>query len=323
MYFLYEHGGSGDHASEDRIRGTCRLLRCRPEIVTGYIEEDWHYGLAALGDLSRRAEAAKEDVCLLSAPMTAAGRKVLWCTSGENLPKNWVRRAEAVVVCHTGSLQKLRLSGLKNKVRLGPDPLFLVDREIRPLEGAFRVDTVGLCLSADMDRHEARSGLLYHSYCELIRYLLTQTPYELALIPYCRKPWRNDEILLRSLFDRFCHTGRVHLRKDGSSPTLRGDISMCRFVIGSAGAVAAWSCGVPALCIGADPNAVALAEDLFGDWRDGVQPVAWIKEPRDMIRAAKKFMAREDIMRTIMQTTVLHRRQRSLTWNWEKMALDA
>ena len=323
MYYLYGHGGSGDHASEDRIRGTCRLLRCRPEIVTGYLEEDWGYGLAALGDLTRRAAADKEDVCLLSAPANPAGRKVLWCAAGENLPPKWARRVEAVVVCHADSLQKLRLGGLKNKVRLGPDPCFLVDREIRPLEGAFHTDTVGLCLSAGMDRHEMRSGLLYSCYCDLIRFLLTQTPFELALIPYCCKAWRNDEILLRTLFDRFCHTGRVHLRKDGSSPVLRGDISLCRCVIGSAGAVAAWSCGVPALCIGADPGAVALSADLFGDWRDGVLPVAWIKEPRDLIRAVRCFMAREDALRTIMETTVPYRRQRSLTWNWETMALDA
>ena len=113
------------------------------------------------------------------------------------------------------------------------------------------------------------------------------------------------------------------MRKDGSSPVLRGDISLCRCVIGSAGAVAAWSCGVPALCIGADPGAVALSADLFGDWRDGVLPVAWIKEPRDLIRAVRCFMAREDALRTIMETTVPYRRQRSLTWNWETMALDA
>ena len=241
MYFLYGHGGSGDHASEDRIRGTCRLLCCRPEIVTGCLEEDWRYGLASMGDLSRQMTVGKEDVCLLSAPISPACRKVLWCATAEHLPKNWVRQVETVVVCHTGSLQKLRLSGLNNKVRLGPDPCYLVDRQIRPMDGAFHMDTVGLCFSAGLDRHERRGGLLYRSYCALIRYLLDQTSYELALIPYCRKPWRNDEILLQTLFDRFCHTGRVHLRKDGCSPVLRGDLSMCRFVIGSAGAVAAWS----------------------------------------------------------------------------------
>ena len=43
-YFLF-HGGSADHASEDRVRGICQLLPEQPEICTEAPEEDCTFKL--------------------------------------------------------------------------------------------------------------------------------------------------------------------------------------------------------------------------------------------------------------------------------------
>jgi len=329
-YFFYGHGGSGDHGSEDRIRGTCRLLPCRPEVLSLRPGEDWHYGLGRLADLTRLccSGIGPGDVCLAAHPEASVrlhgfgASTILWCwTPADRLTARQKRGLDAVVVMDLKSLNILKNWGIAGI--LGPDPAFLVDRKLRPLNGAFRRDTVGLCCSAAIRRYEAGDSLLYESYCGLIQYLLEQTQFDIALIPYCCQPARDDSILLSALHQRFSHSDRVFLRHDGPSPELRGDLSLCRFVIGSGGAVAAWSCGVPALCIGADPRAMALATDLFGTWRDTLQPVAWLKDPEDLTRAFRQFISREDLLRRQLAFAVPNRRQRSLSWSWNIMSLQA
>lgn len=318
MAILYGHGGSADHGEEDRVRGTCRLLSCRPAVYSFGLEEDWHYGLAECADLWRMPRQLREPVLALH-PRARTG-KVLWCWTGVPGSRD-LRQFETVVVPDETSRARLCQAGLGKKVRLGPDPVFLVQRRIRPLEGAFRSDTVGLCLSAGVGRYEKRTGLIYESYRRLIRFLLDETTWQLALIPYCVKKGRDDRVLHGLLYREFEDTGRLVLRADDQSPCLRGDISLCRCVIGSVGAVAAWSCGVPALCIGADPHAVGLARTLFGTWQGAVLPAAWLQEPGDLLGAAAEFLRYEEQQRRMLEVGVFRQRQRSLSWDWAKMAL--
>ena len=324
-YFFYGHGGSGDHGSEDRIRGTCRLLPCRPEVLSLKPGEDWRFGLGRLADLTRLccAGIGEGDVCLAFHP--DAGQRLrgfgastmLWCWTGGKLTARQQKGLEAVIVMDGRSMEMLQDQGIR--VILGPDPAFLVERKLRPLDGAFRQDTVGLCISFSAANYEDRSGLLYDSYCRLIHWILEQTRMDVALIPYSS----GDKPLLQTLHGQFSDSGRVCLRPDGESPALRGDISLCRFVLGCAGAVAAWSCGVPALCVGADPRAMALATELFGSWRSVVQPVAWLKDPGGLTRAFRVLLGKEEQLRRQLETAVPYRRQRSLSWSWNTMSMLA
>lgn len=324
-YFFYGHGGSGDHGSEDRIRGTCRLLPCRPEVLSLRPGEDWRFGLGRLADLTRLccAGIGPGDVCLAFHPDAGlrlrgfGASTVLWCWTPGKLTDRQKKGLDAVVVMDRRSYEALKSQGIQGI--LGPDPAFLVDRTLRPLEGVFRKDTVGLCCSAAVCNYEERSGLLYESYCHLIRWILDQTQMDIALIPYCG----SDDPLLQTLHRQFAPSGRLFLRPDGPSPELRGDLSLCRFTVGSAGAIAAWSCGVPALCIGADPRAMNLASELFGTWRSTVQPVAWLKEPKDLTRAFRVLLGKEDLLRRQLEIAVPCRRQRSLSWSWNTMSMLA
>lgn len=324
-YFFYGHGGSGDHGSEDRIRGTCRLLPCRPEVLSLKPGEDWRYGIGKLADLTRLccAGIGAGDVCLACHP--DAGQRlrgfgastVLWCWTPGKLSHGQKKGLDAVVVMDPRSLEILKSSGVR--AVLGPDPAFLVDRRLRPLEGAFRNDTVGLCCGRAAMEYEQQPGLLYESYHRLIRWILEQTRMDVALIPYEGR----DLLVQQTLYREFRESGRVFLRADGSSPELRGDLSLCRFAVGCAGVIAAWSCAVPALCIGADPRAMALATELFGSWRQTVQPVAWLKEPEALTRAFRAFLGREDVLRQQLETAVPYRRQRSMSWSWNTMSMLA
>lgn len=319
-YILCGHGGSGDHGQEDRIRGTCRLLPSRPTLLTPCLQEDWRYGLAQVADLSSQPEqAGPDDLCLTADPRKTPGRSVLWCYQGQPVLPHQLRDLAAITVPNLRLLRLLQSQGLCQLLRLGPDPTFFVPRQLRPLAGAFRRDTVGLCLCPYMASYETRPGLLFESYCRLICHILTCTSMDIALIPYCAQRRRNDSHLLQALYLRFQTSGRVRLRPDGDSPALRGDLSLCRVVVGSRGALAAWSCGVPALCIGADPYALGMADQLFGNWQKVLVPAAWLTDSGALTRHFSDIMKQEDALRTSLERSLPHQRHRATCWDWEKL----
>lgn len=329
-YFLF-HGGSADHTSEERVRGICRLLPEVPEICSGAPEEDWRYGLGTVAPLTRNRPgfAARRlkwgDWCVTSRPDEAATLRpgigaVLWgwepAASLERPQLKQLRRFHRVVVTDAHSAAILRQSGLERNVTLGPDPSFLVSRQLRPLGGAFRQDTVGLCASAAVTRFENSGGLLYRSYCHLIRWILQNTDWQIALIPYCTKSGCNDRLLHRTLKRQFSQEERLLCREDGDCRVLRGDLSLCRCCIGTAGVPAAWSCGVPGLCVGASHRVMGLSGTLFGSRQEGVIPVKELKCEEDLTLRFRKFLRREETMRRWLEVSVPRYRQWAKEWRW-------
>ena len=329
-YFL-QHSGSGDHSSEDRIRGLCRMLPQKPEIYTDVLEEDWHYGLGSLAGLTRNRPGLVErrvrrgDWLVTTQPRTAANlrggvRSVLWgWTSVGEIGSRQARelnRFYRVIVTEQYSMEQLRRAGVTRNVRLGPDPSFLVKRRLRPLNGAFRRDTVGLCISPVAGRLEKTEGLLFHSYCHLVRWILENTDRQIALIPYCVKFGRNDRLLHRALRDQFPGEDRILCRDDGDCRVLRGDLSMCCCCVGTAGVSAGWSCGVPGLCIGASSRVQGLAATLFGTVQDTVVRVASLKREDELTARFAEFMWREDALRRWLEVSLPRYRQWAEEWQW-------
>lgn len=321
-YYLWGHSGSSNHSDEDRIRGSCRLLAEPPQVISPKPEEDFRYGIAHLAGISNALPRMLPGDCCLTHRAEAAGHlhkaggsTILWGWSGAGMSRQLARQLskfDTLVVCEQQSATALRDAGLTRKIRLGPDLSFLVERRLRPLQGSFRQDTIGLCLTIPSGHDE----LLYNSYQRLIRYIMTQTGFQAALIPYCVRKNRNDTLLHRALEQRFRGWGRVVCRQDGTSQELRGDISMCRWVVGCEGAVAAWSCGVPALCIGATPRATGLAKELFSNWEDAVVPFCTLTDSEELTRRFRRFLRREDKLRRELEISVPLRRQQALQWQW-------
>ena len=297
-YYIFGHRGSGDHGKEDQLRGICSLLPRKPEVYSGCPEEDWRYGIGALGGVYRSIPGkgpalSREDWVLeLEPPGHGGGRRICWGAPQGPLNASQLRRLsryEAVVVTEDRSHRRLTGLGLKNVTR-APEPSFLVERRIRPLEGAFRCETVGLCLTLP----EEAGGLLYRSYQYLIRYIIRRTSLQIALIPYCVKTGRNDLLLLSSLAAPYLDTGRIHLRKDGDSQLLRGDLSLCSCCGGGEGVVAAWGCGVRGRCLCATDGTMGFSQELLGSWQAGVCPWECLSCEETLTRHFQSFLIHTD-----------------------------
>ena len=330
-YFLV-HGGSGNHSVEDRVRGICALLPERAEIFSPAPEEDWRYGLAELGALSRirpgslRRSTKFGDWCLFTAPGIGGGlrpgvRRGLWGWE----PAGPITRSQGkilgryrrIVVTGERAQSLLRRAGLGKTVVLGPDPTFLVESSPRDAEELMVTDTVGICLSAAVAGMEVRSGILYENYKHLIRWILRNTTWQIALIPYCVKKCRDDQLLHLALMREFAGEDRLVCRKDGSSRQLRYDLSLCRCCVGTAGVPAGWSCGVPGLCIGDSGRARGLSATLFGTGEDAVVRVDSLRQEGDLAAQFHQFLRREDAMRRRLEITVPRYRQWAKAWVWK------
>lgn len=331
MGYILFHGGSADHTGEDRVRGICKLLPEPPEIYTAAPEEDWRFGLAQIGPLTRtrpgylRRQVRRGDWYLTPNPQSGAElrrgvKRVLWgwepaapLAPGQAKELSQFHR---IIVTDTRSQAILREAGLARNVRLGPDPSFLVRRELRALEGRFRQDTVALCVSAAIDRFEATPGLLFQSYCHLIRWILRNTSWQIALIPYCSKAGISDISLHTALKRQFPKEDRLFRREDGDCRVLRGDLSLCRCCIGTAGVSAAWSCGVPGLCLGASSRVQGVSQALLGTRQDGVLRVSELRTEKDLTQHFRVFLDREAAMRRWLEVSVPRYRHWAQQWTW-------
>lgn len=308
------------------------MLPQQPELYSASMEEDWHYGLGELAGLNRylpgelEGRIGAEDWKVLLTPLvgdrlTRGERTLLWgwTPGAEKMSRRLLRRLRkfhTIVVSDPDSAKLLRGLGLEKTVRLGPDPSFLIRRQLRPLHGAFRKETVGICFSPAVRRFERQQGVLYLSYCHLIRWVLDHTDWQIALIPYCVKSGRNDELLLKVLEQHFGKTGRILRRKDGDCRVLRGDLSMCRCCVGTAGALAAWSCGVPGLCIGSSVRARNFSRMLY-ETVDQVVSVSSLRREEDLTARFQAFLRREDVLRQRLERSVNHCRRWATDWTWQ------
>lgn len=285
-YFLRGHPGSGDHGSEDRVRGTCAILR-GIELCSARPEEDWRYGLGKLMPLIRQRCQGELSLSVEDGP------SVLWDWTGPVSAD--LGQHERIFVPDRRSYAVLTQAGFEKKARLGPDPLFLVEPQTPP---AWEPGQVGLC---------GCPRLPYACWRSLIPWLLTR--YTISMIPYRSREPGLQRVLAKDLNPvRFC--------PDGPSPKLRDELCRCEAVIGSpAPVMAAWSRGVPGLCVGFSPRAVGLAKELFGEWKNAVVPIASLKTPEDLILAVRCFLCAADTQRKKLETAVPNRKAQSMAWD--------
>lgn len=265
-------------------------------------EVDFMYGLGELGGLFQvpsaqtcRIDAKPEDVRTLR---RRGVRTVLW----SNCPPEpspavlrQLRRYDAVVVTEGRTHRRLLRAGLGDKLYLGPEPAFLVEPVHRPQP--IVPNTVALSLSYPT---EASSALL-ESYRGLLRWILRETDCTVALVPYCINAHRNDGVVNRVLAQPFRGSGRVLIREDASSPVLRGDLSRCRCCVGFEGAVAAWSCGVPSLCLQSNSRTLGLSRDLFGSGHEAVWDYRQAENAEALIQRFQTFWSREECHRSQLE----------------------
>ena len=195
-----------------------------------------------------------------------------------------------------------RIEGRKRmpQILCYPDPAFTLQKRELPLpEGLAEGNTVGINVSPMIQDNEKESGITMECYEALIRYIIENTGYQIALIPHVVWARNDDRKPIHTLYEKFKDTGRVVEIGDGTCEELKGYISRCRLFVGARthATIAAYSSCVPTLVVGYSVKARGIARDLFGQEEHYVLPVQSLRNRDDLVKEFQWLSSREKEIR--------------------------
>ena len=210
-----------------------------------------------------------------------------------------------------------RIEGRKRmpQILCYPDPAFTLQKKELPLpEGFAEGNTVGINVSPMIQDNEKESGITMECYEALIRYIIENTGFQIALIPHVIWARNDDRKPIHTLYEKFKDTGRVVEIGDGTCEELKGYISRCRLFVGARthATIAAYSSCVPTLVVGYSVKASGIARDLFGQEEHYVLPVQSLRNRDDLVKEFQWLSSKEKEIREKLEKKMPDYRNRAL-----------
>ena len=187
------------------------------------------------------------------------------------------------------------LRSINPNTLLLPDPAFCLDTEEIALQDGFQTDRlIGINLSPLILQY-GNGIIIKENYRNLIKHILADTDFNIALIPHVVKHDNDDRVILKSLLDEFEDPDRMMLVPDGNCMQLKSVIGKCRFFIGARthATIAAYSQSVPTLVAGYSTKSAGIARDLFGSEEHFVMQVKAIETEKDLLKEFDWLQANE------------------------------
>lgn len=185
-------------------------------------------------------------------------------------------------------------------VILSSDPAFCMKKQVCnfPFEKSER-EIVGINVSPHILTCEKENGIAYKNYVELVKYILENTDYSIALIPHVVWDTNDDRKVLHKLYEDIGNSKRVFLVEDHTAPELKYIISKCSLFVGARthATIAAYSTCVPTLVVGYSVKARGIAKDLFGQEENYVIPVQSLDDPMILTNAFKWLESNQEKIR--------------------------
>lgn len=179
-------------------------------------------------------------------------------------------RYSLIVVREQKSLQLLRDKKVNTEIVCGPDPAFALEvQETAWPDGKSHKNVIGINISPFVMELSSGGEIGIRNYVNLIRWILDETDYEIALIPHVVNPYpdSNDIEIAKKLGKMLPETDRIFLIGDEwNCCQLKSLISKCAFFVGARthSTIAAYSTFVPTLVVGYSSKSIGIARDLFG-----------------------------------------------------------
>lgn len=217
---------------------------------------------------------------------------VLWGTSVEPslLNDQTIRKdiQQFDLIFARESISYEALKKVNQNTFLYPDPAFFLNSKECKLPHVYEdKDVIGINMSSLIVSHEKDDGITFKNYDILINYIISNTNYNIALIPHVIWKSNDDRIPLKLLYEKYKASKRVVLVSDHNCEEQKYLISKCRFFVGARthATIAAYSSCVPTLVVGYSVKARGIAKDLFGSEEKYVLPVQHLKNNNDLKKA--------------------------------------
>jgi colanic acid/amylovoran biosynthesis protein len=159
-------------------------------------------------------------------------------------------------------------AGLGEKTFFAPCTAFVMKARTCDLPLIFtQKNVIGLTVGLLAQGKEEYSENVIKNSRELIKYILKNTEYSIALIPHVNvTDALNDVTPMGELYNEFKESGRIVEIRENRADEQKFIISKCRFLITvrTHASIAAYSSGVPTIVIGYSQKSKGIATDLFG-----------------------------------------------------------
>lgn len=233
---------------------------------------------------------------------------VLWgCSIEDNCDEQKLKDLSNfdLIIARESLTYKYLKSKLTNTILCLPDPAFTLKQD-EDFNYLIPSNSVGINISPMIMDYETESnkGKAYNNYRELIRYILSQTPYNIALIPHVTVSTTDDRIPLNSLYNEFSmFKNRLFMVKEGTCNQIKYSISQCRFFVGARthATIAAYSSEVPTIVIGYSVKSRGIAVDLFGQEEHFVIPVQSLDNDKTLKNEFIWLINHENMIREVLK----------------------
>ena len=199
------------------------------------------------------------------------------------------------------------LAKVNNNTLLVADPAFLLERIDLPLPASWKQGKMIGINASPLIMNAAKNGeIAENNFHELIKYILNNTDFSIALIPHVVSDGNDDRIVLNRLKEAAGQTERIVMVPDCNCMELKGYIARCRLFIGARthATIAAYSTCVPTLAVGYSIKARGIAKDIFGKEDGFVVSVQNLKSENDLTDAFRWLQVREGEIKLHLKNTI-------------------
>lgn len=187
---------------------------------------------------------------------------------------------------------------------LASDPAFTLDRIDLPLPEKWQDNNmIGINASPLILHSAKKENIAFDAYSNLINEILTNTNYNIVLIPHVVWSGNDDRIPLRKLYNKYADSDRIIMLDDHNCMEMKGYIARCRMFIGARthATIAAYSSCVPTLVLGYSVKARGIARDLFGTENRYVIPVQKMTDPNELVDGFRWLTENEKGIRNYLE----------------------
>ena len=146
---------------------------------------------------------------------------------------------------------------------------------------------VGLNLGPLVEECESIPGIARRNYEKLIEYILSETSFNIMLIPHVVSDGNDDRTINEYFWEKYKSSNRLYVVQDATCEKIKGYIEKCRLFVGARthATIAAYSSLVPTLVLGYSVKSIGIAKDLFETSDNYVLPIQDLKEDNDLLNS--------------------------------------
>ncbi len=236
---------------------------------------------------------------------------MLGCTINEEFLQedviNDLKMYSLIVARESITYNALLNVGLTKNTILAPDPAFVMKSEAIELPNIFEKKVVGINVGFLKQGNEKYLNLMMKNIYNLIRYILSNTNYNIALIPHVNWNKNNSDFnTLNTIFKDFRETKRIEVVNEHNAANQKYIMSKCDFMVALRTHVSVPSIAaqVPTLITGYKVKSTGIVRDIFPNEYEVLADVGSLQSDDEYVKHFKWMQNNEQKLRKYMKKNI-------------------